>query len=90
MRSASPSFSGMLSPKMSLIRKLKQQSRPYIATELGGSLLVKKIGPRFFLPTLVISWGVICIFQGQKLSVILRIFFCQQPCDLISPLLQDL
>ena len=68
MRSASLSFSGMSSPKMSLLRKLKQQSRPYIAAELGGSLLVKKIGPRFFLPTLVIAWGIVATFQGQNLS----------------------
>ena len=64
--------------------------RPFITAEFAGTLLFKKFGARFFLPSLVISWGIICTFQGQNLSVLFKIIFCQTTWVLNFPLLQDL
>ncbi|KAI8443354.1 major facilitator superfamily domain-containing protein, partial [Phakopsora pachyrhizi] len=37
---------------------------PYIASEIPSNLVLKKIGPNVFLPTIVTLWGLITILQG--------------------------
>ncbi|CAH7686056.1 major facilitator superfamily domain-containing protein [Phakopsora pachyrhizi] len=37
---------------------------PYIAVELPANLLLKKIGPKIFLPTIIIIWGLVTMLQG--------------------------
>ena len=39
-------------------------SRPYIAAELPSNLLLRKIGPKLLMPTLLTSWGIIVTLQG--------------------------
>lgn len=38
--------------------------RPYIASELPANLLLRKIGPKVLLPTLLTTWGIILMLQG--------------------------
>jgi len=37
---------------------------PYIAAELPSNLLLRKIGPKLLMPTLLTSWGIIVTLQG--------------------------
>ena len=37
---------------------------PYIALEIPSNLLLKRIGPRFWIPMLVLCWGVVSTLQG--------------------------
>jgi len=37
---------------------------PYIASELAGSLLFRKIGPRLFFAMVVTAWGIVATCQG--------------------------
>ncbi|KAI8443353.1 major facilitator superfamily domain-containing protein, partial [Phakopsora pachyrhizi] len=37
---------------------------PYIAAEMPANLLLKKIGPNIFLPTIVTLWGLITTMEG--------------------------
>ncbi|KZP07792.1 MFS general substrate transporter [Athelia psychrophila] len=37
---------------------------PYIASELPANLLLRKIGPKVLLPTLLTTWGIILMLQG--------------------------
>ena len=48
-----------------IVHNSQQQSRPYIIGELPCSLLLRKIGPKFLMPTLVTIWGVVTASQGQ-------------------------
>ncbi|KAL3496574.1 major facilitator superfamily domain-containing protein [Aspergillus germanicus] len=41
---------------------------PYIVAELPSNLLLKKIGPRFLLPTLCILWGLVTTLQCKVTS----------------------
>lgn len=38
---------------------------PYIVAELPANLLLRKIGPRIMMPTILTIWGLICALQGQ-------------------------
>lgn len=38
--------------------------RPYILSEVPANLLIRKIGPHFFMPTILTIWGLIVISQG--------------------------
>jgi MFS family permease len=37
---------------------------PYIAAELPLTLAIRKVGPNILIPTLVILWGIVSLFQG--------------------------
>ncbi|KAL5530811.1 hypothetical protein ACEPAF_7069 [Sanghuangporus sanghuang] len=37
---------------------------PYIVTELPSNLVLRKLGPRYVMPTLLTIWGLICTLQG--------------------------
>jgi len=37
---------------------------PYIMAEIPANLLLKKLGPNYFLPTIVTCWGLITALQG--------------------------
>ena len=37
---------------------------PYILAEIPSNLLVKKVGPNYWLPGLVTVWGIVSILQG--------------------------
>ncbi|OCB91746.1 MFS general substrate transporter [Sanghuangporus baumii] len=41
---------------------------PYIAAELPSNLLLRKIGPRIVMPTILTLWGTICALQAASLS----------------------
>ncbi|KAL5488440.1 hypothetical protein ACEPAI_6558 [Sanghuangporus weigelae] len=41
---------------------------PYIAAELPSNLLLRKIGPRIVMPTILTLWGMICALQGTVSS----------------------
>jgi len=38
---------------------------PYILSEIPSNLILKKIGPRWLLPTLLTLWGLITCLQGM-------------------------
>ncbi|KLO13815.1 MFS general substrate transporter [Schizopora paradoxa] len=38
---------------------------PYIAAELPSNLLLRKIGPKIMMPTILTLWGMICALQGS-------------------------
>ena len=46
-------------------------SRAYVAAELPNGLLLKKVGPKLLLSTLVVTWGIVTTFQGQWLGGII-------------------
>jgi len=50
---------------LNVVHNSQQCSRPYIASELPSNLLLKKIGPKVLLPTLLTLWGIIVTLQGQ-------------------------
>ncbi|WWC67388.1 uncharacterized protein I206_101296 [Kwoniella pini CBS 10737] len=37
---------------------------PYIVAELPLTLAMKRVGPHILIPTLVVSWGIVTLFQG--------------------------
>ncbi|WWD06422.1 hypothetical protein V865_004512 [Kwoniella europaea PYCC6329] len=37
---------------------------PYIVAELPLTLAMKRVGPHILIPTLVVSWGLVTLFQG--------------------------
>lgn len=39
-------------------------SRPYICAELPSNLLLRKIGPRYLMPSLLTLWGLMVALQG--------------------------
>jgi MFS family permease len=41
---------------------------PYIAAELPANLLLRKIGPKTLMPTLLTLWGIMVTLQGTLLS----------------------
>ncbi|KAF8817607.1 MFS general substrate transporter [Phlegmacium glaucopus] len=41
---------------------------PYILSELPSNLLLRKIGPRLFMPTLLTMWGIMVTLQGLVTS----------------------
>ena len=41
---------------------------PYMLVEIPSNLLLKKIGPRLLLPTMVVSWGLVAALQNQVKS----------------------
>lgn len=38
---------------------------PYIAAEVPSNLIIKKIGPRRYIPFLCFSWGIVTTLQSQ-------------------------
>jgi len=50
---------------------------PYIASELPATLLLRKIGPKTLMPTLLTLWACVVTLQGVQLdhSVVHIIFF---------------
>lgn len=45
---------------------LTKALRPYIVAELPANLLLRKVGPRLVMPTLLTIWGVMVILQGTS------------------------
>ncbi|KAJ9633858.1 hypothetical protein H2204_006644 [Knufia peltigerae] len=41
---------------------------PYIASEIPSNLVIKKVGPKYYIPFLCFSWGVITTLQSQVKS----------------------
>ncbi|KAK6380831.1 hypothetical protein LTS17_005032 [Exophiala oligosperma] len=51
---------------------------PYIASEIPSNLLLRRIGPRIYIPSLCFSWGVIstlqCLVQNYSGLIVCRFF----------------
>ncbi|KIV97779.1 hypothetical protein PV10_01487 [Exophiala mesophila] len=51
---------------------------PYIVSEIPSNLIIKKIGPRIYIPFLCFSWGIIstlqCLVQNYAGLVVCRFF----------------
>lgn len=41
---------------------------PYIVAELPANLLLRKIGPRILMPTILTLWGIMVTLQGTFLT----------------------
>lgn len=46
--------------------------RPYIAAELPSNLLLRWVGPRLLMPTILTAWGIVVTLQGAFSNVQLR------------------
>ena len=42
--------------------------RPYILAELPSNLLLRRIGPKLLMPTLLTIWGIMVTLQGEFLD----------------------
>lgn len=41
---------------------------PYVALQFPASILVRKLGPRLFLSTIVLIWGIVMMVLQSSLS----------------------
>ena len=51
-----------------LPRFVEVRLSPYIASELPAALLLRKIGPKTLMPTLLTLWGIVVTLQGAQLN----------------------
>ena len=45
---------------------LYDNHRPYIVAELPANLLLRKVGPKILMPTLLTIWGIMVTLQGKS------------------------
>ena len=49
---------------------------PYILSEIPSNLILKYVGPRWVLPTIITVWGAITCLQGRKNQLLIQIYSC--------------
>jgi hypothetical protein len=54
----------MLRCLLAILRDVELCLSPYILTELPANLILRKLGPKVMMPTLLAVWGIIATLQG--------------------------